>query len=203
MGANAERMMASMGKRTGGGSGGAFIGFDEKDIKKEFERAFKELENLHDGVTTAQIRRIARKSLKPMVESYKSEIKSLPTTSKGKGKTRTRSVFKVYRNGGVYAEITKDQLKKSIGIITSRVNRGATFASLSVGPRVKRAFSDPEKGGWFAHFLEYGYLRDGQYNGPNKGFARRARTSNSAGVGNEFKRLMRGFLNKQVKAARI
>jgi hypothetical protein len=73
MGANAERMMASMGKRTGGGSGGAFIGFDEKDIKKEFERAFKELENLHDGVTTAQIRRIARKSLKPMVESYKSE----------------------------------------------------------------------------------------------------------------------------------
>jgi hypothetical protein len=74
---------------------------------------------------------------------------------------------------------------------------------LQVGPRVKRSFSDPEKGGWFAHFLEYGYLRDGQYNGPNKGFAKRARTSNSAGVGNEFKRLMRGFLNKQVKAARI
>jgi len=192
MGANAERMMASMGKRTGGGSGGAFIGFDEKDIKKEFERAFKELENLHDGVTTAQIRRIARKSLKPMLKGYKDEITNIKS-----------GTFKVYRNGGIYAEITKGQLKKSMGIITTRVNRGATFASLSVGPRVKRSFSDPEKGGWFAHFLEYGYLKDGQYNGPNKGFAKRARTRNSGGVGNEFKRLMRGFLNKQVKAARI
>ena len=79
MGANAERMMASMGKRTGGGSGGAFIGFDEKDIKKEFERAFKELENLHDGVTTAQIRRIARKSLKPMLKATKTKS---PTSSR-------------------------------------------------------------------------------------------------------------------------
>lgn len=185
-------MMSARSKRTGGGSGGAFIGFDEKDIKKEFERAFKELENLHDGVTTAQIRRIARKSLKPMVKAYKDEITNIKS-----------GTFKVYRNGGIYAEITKGQLKKSMGIITTRVNRGATFASLSVGPRVKRTFSDPEKGGWFAHFLEYGYLKDGQYNGPNKGFAKRARTRNSSGVGNEFKRLMRGFLNKQVKAARI
>jgi cell pole-organizing protein PopZ len=96
MGANAERMMASMGKRTGGGSGGAFIGFDEKDIKKEFERAFKELENLHDGVTTAQIRRIARKSLKPMLKGYKDEITNIKS-----------GTFKVYRNGGIYAEITK------------------------------------------------------------------------------------------------
>ena len=192
MGTTAERMMSARSKRTGGGSGGAFIGFDEKDIKKEFERAFKELENLHDGVTTAQIRRIARKSLKPMVKAYKDEITNISS-----------GTFKVYRNGGIYAEITKGQLKKSMGIITTRVNRGATFASLSVGPRVKRSFSDPEKGGWFAHFLEYGYLKDGQYKGPNKGFAKRARTKNSGGVGNEFKRLMRSFLNKQVKAARI
>jgi predicted Zn-dependent peptidase len=191
------------GKRTGGGTGGAFIGFDEKDIKKEFERAFKELENLHDGVTTAQIRRIARKALRPMVKSYRNEIKSLPTTSTTKnGKKITRSVFTVYRKGGVYAEITKGQLAKSIGVITTRVNKGQTFASLSVGPRVKRAFSDPEKGGWFAHFLEYGYLADGKYNGPNRGFARRARTKTSAGVASEFKRLMRSFLNKKTKEAR-
>ena len=196
-------MMSARSKRTGGGSGGAFIGFDEKDIKKEFERAFKELENLHDGVTTAQIRRIARKALKPMLKAYRSEIKDLPTTSTSKsGKKKTRSVFKVYRNGGVYAEITKGQLAKSMGIITTRVNRGQTFASLQVGPRVKRSFSDPEKGGWFAHFLEYGYLADGKYSGANKGFARRARTKNSAGVGNEFKRLMRSFLNKKTKEAR-
>jgi predicted Zn-dependent peptidase len=195
-----QRMKATKSSPSGGG---AFIGFDEKDIKKEFERAFKELENLHDGVTTAQIRRIARKALKPMVKAYRSEIKSLPTTSTTKnGKKRTRNVFTVYRKGGVYAEITKGQLAKSIGIITTRVNRGQTFASLQVGPRVKRSFSDPEKGGWFAHFLEYGYLADGKYKGANKGFARRARTKNSAGVGNEFKRLMRSFLNKKTKEAR-
>ena len=185
-------MMSARSKRTGGASGGGFIGFDEKDIKKEFERAFKELENLHDGVTTAQIRRIARKSLKPMVKAYKEEAKA--------GNKRD---FVVYRNGGVYAEIKPKTLSKSMGVITTRVNRGATFASLSVGPRVKRSFSDPEKGGWFAHFLEYGYLQNGNYKSGIQGFARRAKMKQSAGVANEFKRLMRGFLNKQVKAARI
>lgn len=173
-------------------SRGAFIGFDEKDIAKEFERAFKELENLHDGVTTAQIRRVARASLKPMLKAYRDEARQ-----------KGPSVFKVYRNGGVYAEIKSGTLAKSMGIITSRVNRGQTFASLFVGPRVKRAFSDPEKGGWFAHFLEYGYLNDGQYRGGGYRFATRARAKQSGAVGNEFKRRMRSFLNKQVKAAKV
>lgn len=191
MGTTAERLMSAKGSGRGK-TGGAFIGFDEKDIKKEFERAFKELENLHDGVTTAQIRRVARASLKPMLKAYKDEAKS------GGPK-----VFKVYRNGGVYAEIKTGTLSKSMGIITTRVNRGQTFASLYVGPRVKRAFSDPEKGGWFAHFLEYGYLREGQYNGELKGFASRARMRQSGAVGNEFKRRMRSYLNKKVKAAKV
>jgi hypothetical protein len=179
------------GKRTGGGTGGAFIGFDEKDIKKEFERAFKELDNLKDSVTTAQIRRIARKALRPMVKAYRDEAK-----------IQGPNVFKVYRGGGVYAEIKSGTLAKSIGVITTRVNRGQTFASLQVGPRVKRSFSDPEKGGWFAHFLEYGYLQDGAYRGDGYGFARRARTKTAGGVASEFKRLMRSFLNKKTKAAR-
>jgi len=194
-----QRMKAT---KSSPGGGGAFIGFDEKDIKKEFERAFKELEGLHDGVTTAQIRRIARKALKPMVKAYRDEITDYKPNSKEKRK-KIRNEFVVYRKGGIYAEIQPKQLRKSIGVITSRVNKGQTFASLSVGPRVKRAFSDAEKGGWFAHFIEYGYLANGKYKGANKGFARRARTKNSAGVGHEFKRLMRSFLNKQVKAARV
>ncbi len=108
-----QRMKAT---KSSPGGGGAFIGFDEKDIKKEFERAFKELEGLHDGVTTAQIRRIARKALKPMVKAYRSEIKSLPTTSTTKnGKKRTRNVFTVYRKGGIYAEISKGQLANRLG----------------------------------------------------------------------------------------
>ena len=175
-----------------GAGGGAFIGFDEKDIKKEFERAFKELENLHDGVTTAQIRRIARASLKPMLKAYRDEAK-----------IGGPNVFKVYRNGGVFAEIKSGTLAKSMGIITTRVNRGATFASLQVGPRVKRSFSDPEKGGWFAHFLEYGFLQNGSYRGEGYGFARRARMKQTAGVASEFKRRMSSFLNKKVKAAQI
>ena len=192
------------GTNQGRGGGGTFIGFYEKDIKKEFERAFKELENLHDGVTTAQIRRIARASLKPMLKQYRDNITDFPSSSTSeKGRKNPRNKFVVYRNGGVYAEITKGQLKKSMGIITTRVNRGATFASLQVGPRVKRSFSDPEKGGWFAHFIEYGYLNKGQYKGANVGFARKARMQQSSGVANEFKRRMRSFLNKQTKAARI
>jgi len=179
------------GKSLSRGSG-VFVGFDEKDVRREFERAFKELETLSEGVTTVQIRRIARRSLKPMVEAYKNEITDLASGS-----------FKVYRNGGIYAQISKGQLAKSMGVITTKIRKGATFASLSVGPRVKGSFSDPEKGGWFAHFLEYGYLNNGTYNGANKGFATRARKKEMSGVGNTFKRLMRSFLNKQVKAARI
>jgi len=192
------------GSNQGRGGGGSFIGFDEKDIKKEFERAFKELEELHDGVTTAQIRRIARASLKPMLKAYRDGITDFPSSSTSeKGRKNPRDKFVVYRNGGVYAEITKGQLKKSMGIITTRVNKGSTFASLQVGPRVKRSFKDPEKGGWFAHFIEYGYLNNGKYKGANVAFARKARMQNSAGVGHEFKRRMRSFLNKQVKAARV
>ena len=183
-----QRMKAT---KSSSGGGGAFIGFDEKDIKHEFERAFKELEGLHDGVTTAQIRRIARKALKPMVKAYRDEAK-----------IKGPSVFKVYRNGGLYAEIKSGTLAKSMGIITTRVNKGQTFASLQVGPRVKRTFSDPEKGGWFAHFLEYGYLKDGSYRGEGYRFATRAKSKTSGGVASEFKRLMRSFLNKKTKAAR-
>tara|TARA_R100001440_G_scaffold66677_1_gene87763 strand:+ start:223 stop:831 length:609 start_codon:yes stop_codon:yes gene_type:complete len=195
-----QRIKGSGHGRVGGG---AFIGFDEKDINKEFERAFKELEKLHDDVTTAQIRRIARASLKPMLKAYRDGITDFPSSSASeKGRKKPRNKFVVYRNGSVFAEITKGQLKKSMGIITTRVNKGDTFASLQVGPRVKRSFKDPEKGGWFAHFIEYGFLNNGRYNGVNKGFASKARAQNMSGVGNEFKRRMRSFLNKKVKAAK-
>jgi len=174
-----------------GGLKGAFVGFDERDVKKEFERAFKELETLNRGVSTAQIKKIARKALKPMLQAYKNEAKlSGP------------KVFKVYRNGGVYAEIKSGTLSKSMGIITTKVRKGKSFASMYVGPRVKRSFSDPEKGGWFAHFLEYGYLQNGAYRGDGYGCARRARTKSSGGVASTFKQLMRSFLNKEIKAAR-
>ena len=192
MGRLSDATNRGSGQRSGGARGGAFIGFEEKSIKKELDRAMAELGKLSEEVTTAEIRRIARASLKPMLKVYREEAKS-----------GGPSVFKIYRNGGIYAEIKTGTLSKSMGIITTRVNRGATFASLQVGPRVKRTFSDPEKGGWFAHFLEYGYLNNGDYSGDLKGFARRAQAKQSGSVKNEFIRRMRSFLNKKVKAARI
>ena len=40
----------------------AFIGFDEDVLMKEFEKAFKELDNLSNSVETKDIRRIGRKT---------------------------------------------------------------------------------------------------------------------------------------------
>jgi hypothetical protein len=73
----------------------------------------------------------------------------------------------------VYAEITAGQLQNSIGIRKSKTRNSKLTTGYWVGPIVKGAFKDPEKGGWFAHFLNYGGLiggnkRDGggsQYKG--------------------------------------
>ena len=173
------------------GLDGAYIGFDERDIEREFTRAARELEMLHRDITTADIKRLARKALKPMVKAYKEEA-----TIKGP------SSFKVWRDGGLYAEIDSGTLAESIGIITTRVRKTSTYTSAQVAPRVKGKFSDPEKGGWFAHFLEYGYLNNGQYRGGGYGFARRAQRKSMMAVTNDFKRFLKSFLNKKVKAAR-
>jgi hypothetical protein len=61
----------------------------------------------------------------------------------------------------------------------------------------------PKKAVGLLTFWNTDICNDGNYKSGNKGFARRAKMKQSAGVGNEFKRLMRSFLNKQVKAARI
>lgn len=170
---------------------GAFVGFDERDIQKEVSKAIKELEGLSDSVTTTEVKRQARKALKPMVKAYKEEASISGPNS-----------FKVWRNGSLYAEIDSGTLAKSIGIITTPVRKSLTYTSAQVAPRVKGKFSDPEKGGWFAHFLEYGYLNDGKYRGAGYGFARRAQRKTMAAVSNDFKRHMKSFLNKKVKAAK-
>lgn len=188
MGTTAERMMSQSSRSTSKNS--AFIGFDEDTLIREFEKAFKELDTLANSVQTKDIRKIQRASLKPMVARFKDSIKS-------------ESDFKVYRNGGVYAEIPKGTLKKSIGIINTRVRKHHTFSSLSVGARVKGKYSDPEKGGWFAHFIEYGFINKyGQYvKSANFGFAERAKKGGLTIVRTTFKSLMKAFLDKQVKAS--
>lgn len=189
MGSTAERLSRSTQNTRSKG----FIGFDEDTLIREFERAFKELDTLANSVETKHIRSIQRASLKPMVQRYKDNIKS-------------ESAVKVYRYGGVYAEIPKGTLKNSIGIISTPVRKHHTFSSLSVGARVKGKYSDPEKGGWFAHFVEYGFVNKyGQYikSSANYGFAERAQKGGLALVRTTFKNKLKAFLDKQVKASRI
>lgn len=166
------------------------IGFDEDTLIREFERAFKELDALANSVETKHIRSIQRASLKPMVKRYQDNITD-------------ESSFKVYRNGGVYAEIPKGTLKQSIGIINTKVRKHQTFSSLAVGARVKGKYSDPEKGGWFAHFVEYGFINKyGKYiKGANYGFAERAQRGGLALVRTTFKTRMKAFLDRKVKAS--
>lgn len=166
------------------------IGFDEDTLMREFERAFKELEIVKNAVDTKDIRRIQRQSLKPMVKRYQDGIKD-------------EQDFKVYRNGGVYAEIPKGTLKKSIGIITTPIRKKQTFSALAVGARVKGKFSDPERGGWFAHFVEYGIINSyGKYvKGDNYEFAEKAKKGGLSIVRNTFKTLMRALVDRKIKAS--
>ena len=167
----------------------AFIGFDEDTLMKEFERAFQELDKLSNSVKTKDIRRIQRASLKPMVQKFKDNIKS-------------ESDFTVYRYGGVFAEIKKGTLEKSIGIINTPVRKKSTFSSLAVGARVKGAFKDVEDGGWFAHFVEYGFVnKHGQYikSKANYGFAEKAKRGSLGLVRTTFKNKMKSFLDRRIK----
>ncbi len=166
------------------------IGFDEDVLMKEFEKAFKELTVSYNHLRAHETKANHGQSLKPMVKKFKDGIKD-------------EQDFKVYRNGGIYAEIPKGTLKKSIGIINTPVRKKQTFSALAVGARVKGSYSDPEKGGWFAHFIEYGFINSyGQYvKGDNYEFAEKAKKGGLAMVRNTFKNLMRAFVNAKVKAS--
>jgi len=141
------------------------MGFDTAKLDAELKQVVKDLEKIQQGLGTRYIAQMQRKSLGLAVKQMKAEIKD------------SKEVFRVYRNGGIYAEITPGTLRKSIGIGRSKTSNNRLFSGFWVGPRVKGSFKDPEKGGWFAHFINYGYLRDGSYRGANKGFADRAKAS--------------------------
>lgn len=129
------------------------------------ERLKKQLKRLDERVRKKVLKKTARKALKPVVRVYKSQI------------TDSDEVFAVYRNGSVYAEIIPGQLKKSVGIKFPKQEPGVDSIVASVGPRRTGAYRHPEKGGWFAGFIAFGWLRfrDGsRYNGQNFGWSRNA-----------------------------
>jgi len=150
------------------------IGIHTDELSREFHKVINELQKFGHKLDAKEIGNISRRSLYITRDKMRDKIDNL---DKGE--------FKVYRNGGLYAEIKPGQLKNSIGIRKSQTRNSMTASAYWVGPVVKGAFKDPEKGGWFAHFLNYGGLiggnkRDGggsQYRGANKGFADRAKAS--------------------------
>ena len=132
-----------------------------------------------------------RRAAAPMVQSYRDEITNF-----------SGEKFIVYRNGSIYAEVRPGQLRDSIAPMFFRSKKRDMIITV-IGPRVKGAFRDPNKGGWFAHFINYGYLSDGKYIGKNLGFAERAQQKAASSVNSEFKLVFfqeaQKYINRLVK----
>lgn len=154
------------------------------------KEVMRQIKKLDDRVRKNVLKKAARKGLKPAAEAYKRTIKDADEP------------FKVYRNGKVYAEIQPGQLQKSVGVKFKRMKRGDQFLVASVGPRKVGAFKSPEKGGWYAAFISFGWLSTGagKYKGQNYGFAERAINLGdriaTPKIKSEFTKLLRAEIKK-------
>jgi len=132
------------------------------------EETMKKLKKLDDRLKKRIIKKVGRKSLPPMVDSYRKNIKDAD------------EVFKVYREGKIVYEIMPGQLRRSVGIKSPKALQSKNVIGLSVGPRRSGAYRNPEKGGWYAGFINFGWLRVGsgkKYTGENRGFAQKAQSA--------------------------
>ena len=164
------------------------MGVDHKAFNRDLQTVVKAIEDMGKKVNARDIGKMQSKALVVTRDAMRNNIEDLPSGE----------VFKVYKKGGLYAEISPGVLRKSIGIMSSRVSNGKLFSSKFVGPKVKGAFKDPERGGWFGHFVNYGYLNTGSglYSGQNKGFADRAKASTYGKVVITFRKEANAYINK-------
>lgn len=97
--------------------------------KKELAEIARNLEslNMSDSKNKTLLRQAMRKAAKPIL----SELKGLVPKDSG-------------------------QLKKSLAVINGKNRRGVP-PSVFVGPRVKGAFANENKTGFYFYFLEYGF----------------------------------------------
>lgn len=97
--------------------------------KKELNEIARNLEslNMSDSKNKTLLRQAMRKAAKPIL----SELKSLVPKDSG-------------------------QLRKSLSIINGKNKKGVP-PSVFVGPRVKGAFANENKTGFYFYFLEYGF----------------------------------------------
>ena len=70
-------------------------------------------------------------------------------------------------------DVPKGTLKKSIGFFTTKTSR--KYLGAYVGPRVKGAFSNYGKSGWYGAFVEYGseVMHYGKFKGKNQPYMKR------------------------------
>lgn len=173
MGTSAERLIAQGSRRSHArGRGGSNVTIEIEGL----EQAIKKMRSLDDVMRRRVMRVAGKKAAKPMIQAFRQNIDDL-----------MEDEFIVYRDGAIYARVQPGQLRKSIDVMFFW-SRARDMWITAIGPRVKGAFSDPNKGGWFAHFINYGYLNNGSYRGHNIGFADRAKAQAYNYTANEFKR---------------
>ena len=148
------------------------------------EEVMRKLRKLDDRLKKSILKKVGRKSLPPMVDSYKRNI------------TDADEVFKVYRNGKIAYEIQPGQLRRSVGIKTPKRLQKKNVVGMSVGPRRTGAYRDAEKGGWYAGMINFGWLRVGgnqnrRYSGQNLNFAQKAMAAAKTKVNVRFVRVFK------------
>ena len=138
---------------------------------EQLEKMFKALGD--DKKRIKELNSFIRKAHKPIAKTQKKNILNYSTSNKG---------FKVYRDGKMLAETTKEQLAKSIGLLKFKGQRKFT-TGFSIGPRLDGVYKKPQKGGWFGWMFEYGtkYRKTGKgkINIRKKPFTNRANISAS------------------------
>jgi len=154
------------------------------------EETMKKLKKLDDRLKKRIIKKVGRKSLPPMVDSYQKNIKDAD------------EVFKVYREGKIVYEIMPGQLRRSVGIKSPKALQSKNVIGLSVGPRRSGTYRNPEKGGWYAGFINFGWLRVGggkKYTGENRGFAQKAQSAAKMKVQVKFIRNFKTMTQAEIK----
>ena len=94
--------MARNYKHKGGDADG--IGIDGAELNREFSRVIRELNKFSNVIDARDLGKLQRDAMALTRDAMRAEIKDASET------------FKVYRNGGLYAEIKPGTLAKSIGI---------------------------------------------------------------------------------------
>ena len=115
-------------------------------------KMIRALKQMTDAKTNAKLKQLMKGG---PARILKNEQKRILRTQYADSKGAT-----IYRGGTIYAKIKRGQLAKSIGVIKAR-NQGfnGLNPNILVGPMMKGKYANPEMGGWYAHFLEYGTIR--------------------------------------------